>query len=77
VDESPLEIEYLEKHPRVAWIYWSTKVDTSLVREQTVPGGNIPAFGTRPVPPAETGGTVSNDQAAAGQLPANGSVPVQ
>ena len=55
----------------------STKVDTSLVREQTVPGGNIPAFGTRPVPPAETGGTVSNDQAAAGQLPANGSVPVQ
>src|SRR6185437_15804868 len=28
VDESPLEIEYLEKHPRVAWIYWSSKVDT-------------------------------------------------
>ena len=54
-----------------------TKVDTSLVKEQTVPGGNAPAFGERPIPPAETGGTVNPGQAAAGQLPANGAVPVQ
>ena len=30
----------------------STKVDTSLVRQQTIPGGKVPAFGTRPIPPA-------------------------
>ena len=54
------------------------RVDTSLVKQQTVPGGNIPAFGERPIPPAETGGTVSNAQAAAGQTPlaGNGQVPV-
>jgi len=54
-----------------------TKVDTSLVKQQTVPTGPAPALGERPIPTAETGGTVSNTQAAAGQLPANGSVPVQ
>ncbi len=52
-----------------------TKVDTSLVKQQTTPIGPAPAFGERPVPPAETGGVPSNKQAAAGQLPANGSVP--
>jgi len=46
----------------------STKVDTSLVKQQTVPAGNVPALG---VPP------VGNSQTATGQLPANGSVPVQ
>ena len=61
-----------------------TKIDTSLVKQQTVPGGTIPAFGTRPVPPAETGGIPNANQAAAGQLPATGpangqapAVPVQ
>jgi preprotein translocase subunit SecG len=61
-----------------------TKVDTSLVKQQTIPTGPAPAFGERPVPPAETGGAVSNSQAAAGQLPAPlpansqpGKVPVQ
>jgi len=54
------------------------KVDTSLVKQQTVPGGNVPAFGTRPVPPAETGGIPDAQQNAAGQLPATkGAVPVQ
>lgn len=54
----------------------STKVDTSLVKQQTVPGGNTPAFGERPIPPAETGGTPNRNQAAAGQLPAtNGTAP--
>ena len=54
------------------------KVDTSLVKQQPVPGGNVPAFGTRPVPPAATGGVPDAQQNAAGQLPAtNGTVPVQ
>ncbi len=52
-----------------------TKVDTSLVKQQTVPTGPAPAFGERPIPPAETGGVPNSKQAAAGQLPANGSVP--
>ena len=52
-----------------------TKVDTSLVKQQTVPTGPAPAFGERPVPPAETGGVPNSKQRAAGQLPANGSVP--
>ena len=52
-----------------------TKVDTSLVKQQTVPTGPAPAFGERPVPPAETGGVPNGKQRAAGQLPANGSVP--
>ncbi|MEO5640963.1 MAG: preprotein translocase subunit SecG [Sphingomicrobium sp.] len=55
-----------------------TTVDTSLVKQQTAPSGPAPAFGVRPVPPAETGGVPNNAQTAAGQLPAtNGTVPVQ
>lgn len=54
------------------------KIDTSLVKQQTIPGGNVPAFGTRPPPPAETGGIPDAQQNAAGQLPATkGTVPVQ
>jgi preprotein translocase subunit SecG len=57
------------------------RIDTSLVKQQTVPAGNTPAFGERPVPPAETGGVPNANQAAAGQLPAtNGqspAVPIQ
>ena len=54
------------------------KVDTSLVKQQTVPTGLAPAFGVRPPPPAETGGVPTANQAASGQLPAtNGTVPVQ
>ena len=52
-----------------------TKVDTSLVKQQTVPTGPAPAFGERPIPPAETGGVPNSKQTAAGQRPANGSVP--
>ena len=51
------------------------KVDTSLVKQQTVPTGSAPAFGVRPVPPAETGGIPNRNQTAAGQLPANGTAP--
>ena len=55
------------------------RIDTSLVKQQTVPGGNIPAVGERPVPPAETGGMPDANQSAAGQLPAtlpaNGQAP--
>ena len=54
------------------------KVDTSLVKQQTVPTvptGPAPAFGVRPVPPAETGGIPNRNQTAAGQLPANGTAP--
>ena len=50
------------------------RIDTSLVKQQTVPTGNAPAFGERPVPLAETGGIPDANQAAAGQLPAT--VPV-
>ncbi|MCA1653140.1 MAG: preprotein translocase subunit SecG [Sphingomicrobium sp.] len=58
------------------------KIDTSLVKQQTVPTGPAPALGERPIPPAETGGSVNRNQAAAGQLPAAGNaqapaVPVQ
>ncbi len=52
-----------------------SKVDTSLIKQQTIPTGPAPAFGERPIPPAETGGVPNNKQRAAGQLPANGSVP--
>jgi preprotein translocase subunit SecG len=57
------------------------KVDTSLVKQQTVPTvptvptGPAPAFGVRPVPPAETGGIPNRNRTAAGQLPANGTAP--
>ena len=51
------------------------KVDTSLVKQQTAPTGPAPAFGVRPVPPAETGGIPNRNQTAAGQLPANGTAP--
>lgn len=57
-----------------------TKIDTSLVKQQTVPTGPAPAFGERPIPPAETGGVPNARQRAAGQLPAtnpvNGRAPV-
>ena len=53
------------------------KIDTSLVKQQPLPAGNAPAFGERPVPPAETGGVPNANQAAAGQTPAtNGTAPV-
>lgn len=53
----------------------AAKVDTSLVKQQTVPTNPVPAFGVRPVPPAETGGVPDKGQKAAGQLPANGNAP--
>ena len=53
----------------------AAKVDTSLVKQQPVPTNPVPAFGVRPVPPAETGGVPDKGQKAAGQLPANGNAP--
>ena len=52
------------------------KIDTSLAKQQSLPSGPAPAFGERPIPPAETGGVPNANQAAAGQLPAtNGTAP--